>query len=223
MRGSGMRHRLGRLLQNSWSLLMLAVLIFGSRSVIADWNYVPSGSMRPTIEVGDLILVNRLAYDLKLPFTTWHLAQWADPHRGDIVVFYSPADGRRLVKRVVGLPGDTLAMRDDRLVINGHTLAYLSTQEGDRAARLALENLDGWVHPIRLLPERAAMRDFGPVTVPAGHYFMMGDNRDNSADSRYFGFVDRQAILGHAVRVVLSFDTGRDYVPRAGRFFIALR
>ena len=86
MRGSGMRHRLGRLLQNSWSLLMLAVLIFGSRSVIADWNYVPSGSMRPTIEVGDLILVNRLAYDLKLPFTTWHLAQWADPPSKSSVV-----------------------------------------------------------------------------------------------------------------------------------------
>ena len=85
-------------------LLILALILFSIRSSLADWNDVPSGSMQPTILVGDRIFVNKLAYDLKVPFTTWHLAQWSNPQRGDIVVFYSPQDGTRLVKRVVGLP-----------------------------------------------------------------------------------------------------------------------
>ena len=100
-------------------LLILAVVLFSIRSSLADWNDVPTGSMRPTILEGDRVFVNKLAYDLKVPFTTWHLAQWDNPQRGDIVVFYSPYDGKRLVKRVVGLPGDILELRDNSLIING--------------------------------------------------------------------------------------------------------
>ena len=84
-------------------LLILALVLFSIRSSLADWNDVPSGSMQPTILIGDRVFVNKLAYDLKVPFTTWHLAQWSNPQRGDIVVFYSPYDGARLVKRVIGL------------------------------------------------------------------------------------------------------------------------
>src|ERR1041385_8082592 len=87
-------------------LLVLAVILFSIRSSLADWNDVPSGSMRPTILEGDRIFVNKLAYDLKVPFTTIHIADWSNPKRGDIVVFFSPHDGKRLVKRVIGLPGD---------------------------------------------------------------------------------------------------------------------
>src|SRR5215469_2800555 len=105
-------------------LLILAVVLCSIRSSLADWNDVPSGSMQPTILVGDRIFVNKLAYDLKVPFTTWHLAEWSNPQRGDIVVFFSPYDGTRLVKRVVGLPGDTVELRNDQLVINGKTLSY---------------------------------------------------------------------------------------------------
>jgi len=94
-------------------LLILVLVLFSIRSSLADWNDVPSGSMQPTILVGDRIFVNKLAYDLKVPFTTWHLAEWSQPSRGDIVVFYSPRDGTRLVKRVVGLPGDTLELRNE--------------------------------------------------------------------------------------------------------------
>src|SRR5512140_2840639 len=97
--------------------LLLTIIVLGSmRSALADWNDVPTGSMKPTILEGDRVFVNKLAYDLKVPFTTFHLATWSNPQRGDIVVFYSPQDGRRLVKRVVGLPGDTLELRDNHLV-----------------------------------------------------------------------------------------------------------
>ena len=105
--------------------LLVAVLIATSiKSAIADWNTVPTGSMKPTIVEGDRIFVNKLAYDLKVPYTTIHIAQWDNPKRGDVVVFYSPEDGKRLVKRVVGVPGDTILMRDSRLFINGKELAY---------------------------------------------------------------------------------------------------
>src|SRR6266481_8840380 len=98
--------------------------MFFIRSSLADWNVVPSGSMQPTILVGDRVLVNKLAYDLKVPFTTWHVLEWANPRRGDIVVFYSPYDGKRLVKRVVGLPGDTVELRNNALVLNGQPVHY---------------------------------------------------------------------------------------------------
>src|SRR5580765_5741033 len=106
------------------SVLTTALVLFSCRSAVADWNDVPSGSMRPTILEGDRILVNKLAYDLKVPFTTWHIAEWSNPQRGDIAVFYSPHDGKRLVKRVIGLPGDTIELRDSALVINGEPVTY---------------------------------------------------------------------------------------------------
>src|SRR5215471_2762495 len=105
-------------------LLVLGLILFSIRSSLADWNDVPSGSMKPTILEGDRIFVNKLAYDLKVPFTTWHLAEWSQPRRGDIVVFFSPKDGQRLVKRVVALPGDTVELRDEILLINGEPANY---------------------------------------------------------------------------------------------------
>src|SRR5260221_9678991 len=105
-------------------LLVLALVLFSLRSSLADWNDVPTGSMRPTILEGDRVFVNKLAYDLKVPFTTWHIAEWSNPQRGDIVVFFSPHDGKRLVKRVVGLPGDSLELRNDGLILNGEPVEY---------------------------------------------------------------------------------------------------
>src|SRR3982074_1519688 len=96
--------------------LLIALVLFSIRSSFADWNDVPSGSMKPTILEGDRVYVNKLAYDLKVPFTTIHLLTWAHPGRGDIVVFYSPYDGQRLVKRVIGLPGDTIELRNNNLI-----------------------------------------------------------------------------------------------------------
>ena len=212
-------------------MLVLALVLFSVRSSLADWNDVPSGSMQPTILVGDRILVNKLAYDLKLPFTTWHLAEWSNPRRGDIVVFYSPHDGTRLVKRVVGLPGDTVALQDEQLIINGNPVAYAPLDAGlaeqlppvERpGSQFATEQLPDHQHVVMALPRLPAKRTFSPVTVPANRYFMMGDNRDNSFDSRYFGVVDRKQILGKATTVVLSLDHDRYWLPRWQRSLSAL-
>ena len=212
-------------------LLIFTVILFSVRSSFADWNDVPSGSMEPTILVGDRVLVNKLAYDLKVPFTTLHLAQWADPQRGDITVFYSPKDGTRLIKRVIGLPGDTVELRDDHLLINGQPVDYaasapeipgrLTGPEHDHAL-FATEQLPGHPHAVMALQGVPAKRTFGPVTVPAGQYFMMGDNRDNSFDSRYFGTVDRSQIVGRATDVVLSLDKSHYWLPRWSRTCSAL-
>jgi len=192
---------------------------------------VPTGSMKPTILEGDRVYVNKLAYDLKVPFTTRHLAQWGNPQRGDVVVFFSPRDGQRLVKRVVGLPGDTIELRNNGLVLNGTPVAYQPIAEeavhdlavADRASSVfAVEQLAGHPHAVAAIPSAAALRDFGPYLVPEGHYFMMGDNRDNSMDSRYFGSVERKRIVGRATAVAMSFDRENYWFPRWQRFFTAL-
>ena len=213
------------------SMILILVGVLSVRSAIADWNDVPTGSMKPTILIGDRIIVNKLAYDLKFPFTGWRLATWDNPHRGHIVTCWSPENGSRLVKRVVGIPGDTITMKAGRLLINGQALDY---QPADPAAMGALmgqdadgklfytEDLVGVKHTVAYQPEKRALRDFGPVVIPDGQYFMMGDNRDNSADSRYFGFVDRSAIIGQATGVALSLDYDNYYLPRWSRFFSKL-
>lgn len=208
--------------------LVIAILIATSfKSAIADWNDIPSGSMKPTILIGDRIFVNKLAYDLKLPYTTWHLAQWANPARGDIVVFYSPNDGKRLVKRVVGLPGDTIEMHKNKLFIDGVGIKY-EPLDNEIMNQIPFarqphhfffsENLTGKKHPVMFESSQPSLNSFGPVFVPKGKYFMLGDNRDNSADSRFFGFVDRKLIVGRASAVVISRDKSF-FHPRWDRFF----
>ncbi len=208
--------------------IVIAVLIATSfKSAIAEFNDVPSGSMKPTILVGDRILVNKLAYDLKVPYTTRHLAKWSDPARGDIVVFFSPEDGKRLVKRVIGLPGDTITMQKNRLFINGKFIKYEAlvqetieetAPEQQPHYLFFSENLPGKKHSVMFTPSRPSIDSFAPVTIPGEKYFMMGDNRDNSADSRYFGFVDRKLIIGRAITVVLSRDKSFLHL-RWNRFF----
>ena len=212
--------------------LLIILLVTGAlRSALADWNSVPTGSMVPTILEGERIFVNKLAYDLKVPFTTWHLAEWAQPNRGDDVVFFSPLDGTRLVKREVGLPGDTVAMQSNRLIVNGEPVAYEPMNATPWSAclpepaptRLFLcEHLGSGKHPVMLLPTITSRSSFAPLTVPQRHYFMMGDSRDNSFDSRYFGCVERQRIVGRATAVVTSLDPSRYYRPRWHRFFTSL-
>ncbi|MBS0516067.1 MAG: signal peptidase I [Proteobacteria bacterium] len=214
------------------SLLLFLGLMLCFRSAVADWMVVPTGSMNPTIVEGDRILVDKAAYGLRIPFTEVRLTHGADPQRGDIVIFPSPKDGMTLVKRVIGLPGDTITLRGEHLYINGNPLDYAPAQSRadeqlPRATRgeqreYFTETLGEAAHPIMVLPRRNAMRSFGPVTVPEGRYFMMGDSRDNSEDSRYFGFVPREAIVGRAFRVAYSLDADRWYRPRTDRFFSPL-
>jgi len=213
-------------------LLILVLVLFSLRSSLADWNDVPSGSMRPTILEGDRIFVNKLAYDLKIPFTTWHLAEWGNPQRGDITVFYSPHDGKRLVKRVIGIPGDAIELRNNQLVINGAAVEYRPIAEellryvpaSERDGRVfAMESLPGQTHAVGGFPAVSAPRSFGPIVVPVGEYFMMGDNRDDSFDSRFWGTVKRDKIVGRATAVVLSFDKKHYWLPRWQRTFTSLQ
>jgi signal peptidase I len=211
-------------------MLILVLAVTGFRSAVADWYHVPTGSMKPTILECERVFVNKLAYDLKVPFTTWHLAEWGDPQRGDITVFYSPVNGQRLVKRVIGLPGDEVALVNGRLSINGQPVVYEDAPPTvaaqiplpeRRAHDFARELLPGRPHPVMGSPALPALRTF-EAKVPAGQYFMLGDNRDNSLDSRYFGSVKREQIIGKAKAVVLSFDRDRHYLPRWGRCLNAL-
>jgi signal peptidase I len=212
-------------------LLIMVLVLCAVRSAIADWNDVPTGSMKPTIIEGDRVFVNKLAYDLKVPFTTWHIAQWDNPKRGDVVVFFSPADETRLVKRVVGLPGDRIELRDNQVFVNDKPVQYeplpqkfvneLPAQEQSRHL-YATEELAKHPHPVMATPGYNAPRTYGPLIVPEGKYFMMGDNRDNSYDSRFYGCVERSRIVGRATSVVMSLDYDHHFSPRWHRFFTAL-
>jgi len=225
--------RLGRKLWREWrvTVLVIVFVVIPVKSSLADWNWVPTGSMNPTILEGDLIYVDKLAYDLRVPLTLHRVARWSDPQRGDVVVCLSPDDGTRLVKRVIALPGDTVEMRNGRLLLNGLPLTYSHADPdctaqlpGELAARslCTMENLGRTTHPVLSIPGIRAMRSFGPVRVPDGYYFILGDNRDVSRDSRFFGFVPRQSVLGKARAVIISFNILDIYQPRLQRFFAPL-
>ena len=199
--------------------ILFMLLIVGFRSAIADWNVVPTGSMKPTIVEGDRITVNKLAYDLRIPLTPISLLTLGEPQRGDIVVFDSAAAGKRLVKRVIGLPGDTVAMFKNRVSINGRVLDYTLVKQTQDSIVLR-EMLDHHPHLIKLKRNAlASSAEFAPLRVPAGHYLVLGDNRDNSADSRYIGFVPRAEMVGRASRVVMSLDYDDHYLPRTDRLW----
>jgi signal peptidase I len=224
-----------RLFWREWRgyVLFFCLIWVPLRSAVVDYNPVPTGSMAPTILEGDVVWVNKLAYGLRVPLTTWHVAKWADPQRGDIVVVLSPLDGTRLVKRVVGVPGDTLEMVDNQLWLNGRALDYSAPLRDHRptiaselrgAAVFAEENLDGVHHTVMALAGvRGAPRSFAPVTVPRHAFFLMGDSRDNSFDSRAYGWADRDAILGKARGILVSLDINDTYRLRTDRFFEPLR
>ncbi len=210
-----------------WRGLVVFLVLMGLfRASVADWYEVPSGSMKPTILEGDRIFVDKRAYDLRVPFTHIHLMTWGNPQRGDIIVFDSAAAHERLVKRVVGVPGDVVWLHDNRLFINGVEAHY---SPADQAVPTGIwrhgrplvltETLGKVSHEVAV---RSAYSEFGPVQVPPGHYFVLGDNRDNSADSRYIGFVPRREILGRAKGVAFSLNPDHMYLPRLNRTAEAL-
>lgn len=192
---------------------------------MADWNPIPSGSMRPTLLEGDVVLVNRLAYDFKIPLTDIAVVKLGNPQRGDVITFTSPTDGVRLIKRLVGVPGDIVEMRNEALFVNGAAAEYSAphsvtepmdygrTVEGLRTT----ERVEGSERTVQFLPAIAAKRNFGPVSVPADSYFFLGDNRDNSADSRYIGVVPRRLLIGRAHHILVSANIKDDWLPRLER------
>ncbi len=212
-------------------LFVAVMLVF--RSAIADWNQVPSGSMEPTILTGDRIVVDKLAYSLRVPFTLTRIAHWSAPERGDIITFLNPVDGRQFIKRVVGVPGDTVELRRNKLIINGVGATYETLTEEERADlrirpsntyQVLRETILGesrtiMVHRSPIDPTSSSFRRF---TVPDDNYLVLGDNRDNSGDFRRIGPVSWERILGRAHAVAFSLDHANYYAPRVRRFFVDL-
>lgn len=187
------------------SILWALVLAFIIRSCVVQTYEIPSGSMEETLQVGDYLLVNKFLYGIKLPFSDQRVLKVRNPVRGDVMVFEYPEDrSKDFIKRVVGVPGDQIAVRDKQVYVNG--VAYRNPREVHKDAGI--------------IPREASPRDnFGPVRVPAGSYFMMGDNRDRSYDSRFWGFIRDSDIKGKALVKYWSWDSGSARVrwDRLGR------
>jgi len=181
--------------------LIFALII---RALVIQAFTIPSGSMKQTLLVGDYVLVNKFVYGPRIPFTDKRFFKLKDPQRGDIIVFKYPRDhDRDFIKRVIGTPGDTVEVINKIVYVNGHRLEDSFAQYTENT----------------LYPAQALPRDnFGPITVPPNKYFAMGDNRDHSEDSRYWGFVDRSEILGKAFIIYWSANEDRSPLISIGKF-----
>ena len=193
--------------------VLLIVLVL--RSFLVEPFQIPTGSMIPTLEVGDFILVNKFAYGVRLPIIGTKLADVADPQRGEVMVFIPPHENKYYIKRVIGLPGDTVRYEDKNLYINGDMMPkafvediLVDTSIGDLDGTLHTETINGIEHPVQHINAAGNGRSRTTWVVPNGHYFMMGDNRDNSSDSREWGPVPEQDIVGRAIAVWLHKDPG---------------
>lgn len=204
----------GWLVSYSRSFFPVLLLVLIVRSFVFQPYRVPTGSLEPTVVPGDIIAVNQSAYALRLPVTYTTLLTISQPQRGDIAVFrWPPNPDINFVKRVIGLPGDTVAYKDKVLYINGKEAKQTVVgprydEEGEQGEPVVIEkieDLDGVKHQIFVWPQGGLDQDFS-ITVPPQHYFMMGDNRDNSDDSRAWGPVPEEYFLGRAYAVLFSWD-----------------
>ena len=200
------------------SLLVFLSLMLVFRSAVADWNDVPTGSMKPTILEGDRILINKLAYDIKVPFINQSVIKLADPEVNDVIIFESKVANKRLVKRVIGKPGDIVVMKNNKLSINGETIHYQKIHSNNDTFTY-LEQIAGSAHKVQLNNHSNVLANFPAVRVPNDHYLVLGDNRNNSADSRVIGFVPRDEIIGKSNTIVFSLNYDNYFLPRNERFF----
>jgi len=200
--------------------ILLLVLVF--RSFLFEPFKIPSSSMVPTLLIGDFIVVNKFAYGLRLPVLNNRFIAVGEPERGDVIVFRYPVDGQtNYIKRVVGLPGDSITYRGKVLYVNGEPMIQESdglwvgeginrNRPGTRMLR-QIENLDDTEHSI-LINATSPQRRSQSWIVPEGHYFVMGDNRDMSQDSRSWGFVPEENLVGRASRIWMHWDCSRGCV-----------
>lgn len=211
-----LRRRRDREAERVWYVDVLApffpvlFVVLVLRSFVVEPFQIPSGSMIPTLEVGDFILVNKFAYGLRLPVSGTKVAPVGEPQRGDVMVFFPPGDRRYFIKRVIGLPGDDIRVANNILYVNGERMSQQRTAldylELEPGYQVMWEQLGDTRHLIR---RRGRAGEYGlnyHAVVPAGHYFMMGDNRDNSFDSRAWGAVPEQNIVGKAFLVWMHWD-----------------
>jgi signal peptidase I len=183
------------IIKKNRSFLLGVLLLFAVRWSFADQYRVPSESMFPQLHIGDHIGVNKMAYDLKVPFTNQNLKHISEPQRGDVIVFIWPGDNSStFVKRLIGVPGDHIQIENGFLTINGKKMESVSFDEA-QAVQLYDEHLEEHTYHVQRVPKAARVENIDLV-VPEGEYFFMGDNRDNSLDSRYWGFVKREALKG---------------------------
>ena len=198
------------------SLWPVFLIVFLIRSFVFEPYIVPSGSMLPTIQLGDFLFVNKFAYGIHLPFLGTTLIRTGEPHTGDVVVFKSPVNPQTdFIKTVIGVPGDTISYINKQLFINGTPVSmdFVQTAVEPNNANLGspivqeyISDLGGHVHHIYTSPSLPAI-NFTDLVVPAGKYFCMGDNRDDSDDSRFWGFVSQQQLIGQATLIFLSYDS----------------
>jgi len=201
--------------------VVLAVLLL--RSFVVEPFRIPSGSMTPTLQVGDFILVNKFAYGLRLPVIHTRILSTGKPKRGDVVVFRWPVKPKiDFIKRIIGLPGDKIEYKNKQLYVNGKRVPEkeLGIYTGEYSSKMPYsveykENLNGVRHDILHIPGRPAHAP-EHFKVPPGHYFVMGDNRDNSDDSRYWGFVPTKDLVGKAILIWFSWNSNKDE-PAFGR------
>ena len=204
-------------LEYASSFLPVLAIVLVLRSFIVEPFQIPSASMVPTLEVGDFILVNKFAYGLRLPVVGTKVLDVGEPQRGDVMVFFPPDDKRYFIKRVIGLPGDRIEVRDKQLTINGQPARQTLLAElpaGRPTYRLLKEQIGEVEHSIRAETSKPRGRtplgydpDNFSVTVRPGHYFMMGDNRDNSSDSRFWGQVPEHNVVGKAFAIWMHWDS----------------
>lgn len=208
------------LVEMSRSFFPIILVVLLVRSFVVEPFRIPSGSMMPTLLVGDFILVNKFAYGLRLPVLNSKILDTGEPQRGDVIVFRYPENPRvDYIKRVVGVPGDHILYRNKVLYINGEqaTQSYLSTYIGEGSgqtmtgARRLGEDLLGVKHDILIMPGRNVFGGDFEFVVPEGQYFAMGDNRDNSRDSRAWGTVPEKNLVGKAFLIWMSWDWDKDY------------
>lgn len=202
--------------------VLLIVLVL--RSFLVEPFQIPSGSMIPTLEVGDFILVNKYTYGLRLPVVGTKIVEMNEPERGEVMVFIPPHDKRYFIKRIVGLPGDTIRYEDKVLSVNGEQIlsevidnVQIEMPNGmEQSGVLLNETLGEVQHRTQIVSTPARDGGRNVWVVPEGHYFMMGDNRDNSADSRVWGPVPEQNIVGKAFAVWMHKEPGWS-LPTFGR------
>lgn len=214
----------GKIIEYSRSFFPVFFLVLLLRSFLIEPFRIPSGSLEPTLLVGDFLAVNKFAYGIRLPVWEKKIIPIANPKTGEIAVFrWPPNPGYDYIKRVIGVPGDKISYRNKVLIINGQEakqkfIEYTTDESSGKAVARYSENLNGVEHDIYVRPDVPAS-DF-EIEVPPGYYFMMGDNRDDSADSRFWGFVDDQYLRGKAFFVWMSWNGKTDNLrwSKIGRF-----